>query len=153
MFKYLFNRQARYRENIIEKLKKFPAQDLRKRVASNKWSIEELIRHIMFTTDYWMRKIVLKDSKTPLHPIGVENDTQATVWYSLDEISEGFNEVFSIISNYLEKKPDYCEIIPFNGEEFMLKWIFWHILQHELETWGQIAERIRTYGYPTPWEF
>ncbi len=154
VFEYLFERQAQNREYIMERIKNFPVEDLRKRVPPNKWSVEELIRHIMFTTEYWMKRVVFQDEETPFHPIGVENDTQATKWYSLDEVSQGMNQIYKIVSDYLSKNPDYSQIIPFNDEQdFEIKWILWHILQHELETWGQIAERIRTYGYPTPWEF
>ncbi|MHA2244692.1 MAG: DinB family protein [Candidatus Hodarchaeales archaeon] len=122
-------------------------------IIPNKWSVEELIRHVIFTTEFWMRRIILQDNHTKFHSIGVENDTQATKWYSLDEITQAIQGIYAVIVQFLSEKPDYNKIMIFRKEEFVLKWILWHILQHELETWGQIAERIRTYGHPTPWEF
>ena len=156
MYKYLFQRQSKRRKYILKKLEEIQIEDLRKRIAPNKWSIEELIRHIIFTTDFWIKRIALQDTTTPFHVIGIENDTQATNWYSLSDIAIGFEETYSMVTDLLKTNFDYTKEITvpeISNEVFTIKWILWHILQHELETWGQIAERIRNYGFPTPWEF
>ncbi|MFX0052490.1 MAG: DinB family protein [Candidatus Hodarchaeota archaeon] len=156
MYKYLFQRQSKRRKYILQKLDEIPTEDLRKRVHPNKWSIEELIRHIIFTTDFWIKRIALQDATTPFHVLGVENDTQASSWFSLNEIAIGFDETYAKVKDLLESNPDYTKqiIVPeISSEAFTIKWILWHILQHELETWGQIAERIRNYGFQTLWEF
>jgi uncharacterized damage-inducible protein DinB len=107
MYKYLFQRQSKRRKYILRKLEEIPIEDLRKRIPPNKWSIEELIRHIIFTTDFWIKRIALQDATTPFHVLGVENDTQATSWYSLNDITVGFDEIYVMVSDLLISNPDY----------------------------------------------
>jgi uncharacterized damage-inducible protein DinB len=119
------------------------------------WSIEEIIRHIIFTQEFWMRRVVRDDPNTPYHPVGVENDTQAQLWLTLAEIRTAWNEVDKLVYALIAETTDFEKVYSrpqFDNLEFSIRGVFYHLMQHELEHWGVIAERLRTFGQ-LYWQF
>jgi uncharacterized damage-inducible protein DinB len=155
MWKYLWTAQNRHRDEIFQILKKISPEILRTRSSEKGWSIEEIIRHIIFAEEFWIRRVVLNDADTAYHPVDVENDRQAKVWLSLEEIRNGWNEVDQLVYDLIAETTDFEEVYTraeFDNLEFSVRGVLYHLLQHELEHWGVIAERLRTLG-ESYWQF
>ncbi|MHA2273390.1 MAG: DinB family protein [Candidatus Hodarchaeales archaeon] len=155
MWIYLWNAQNRHRDSIFQILQEAPLEILRKRSSEKGWGIEEIIRHIIHAEEWWMRRVVWDDPDTPFHPAVVGNDTQAKVWLSLKEIRMAWNEVEKLVYDLIAETTDFEKVYSrpqFDNLEFSIRGVLYHLLQHELEHWGVIAERLRTFGQPY-WQF
>ncbi len=155
VFAYILKTNEAYRKEKFEKLEELPKEILHKKSSEKGWCIEELLRHMIRTEEWWIHRIILQDEE-PFHPIGVENDKSCTQWYELDEIWDVWLNIEETIHKYLDSKPQMDILIshknPDWNETFSGRWVLYHIIQHELETWGMIAERLRNWGEPY-WEF
>jgi uncharacterized damage-inducible protein DinB len=155
MLDNLWKEHSSHRSMVIRQLQKIPIRDLRKRSDGNKWSVEELLRHILQADEWWYHVFLLESPKSQIHSLGIAKETQAAKWASLAEIGTAFSEFDGKFTLFLEAHPDIEELIdrPKYEMQVSLKWVFYHLIQHELETLGMVAERVRSYGYSTPWEF
>lgn len=76
--------------------------------------------------------------------------------YSLQESEKSWNEIDKLVISYFESQPNLEKLInhsnPEWNQEFSGRWVLYHLLQHELETWGMIAEKLRVLNQPY-WEF
>ncbi len=155
LWNYLWEAQQRHRETIFSKLKEISPEVLRKRSSKQKWCIEEIIRHMIFVQEFWVRRVAQGDRTTEFSPIGVDNNTQAETWYTLEEILENWKKVDQIVLDLIEETQDFETIqtrIEFDNLKFSIRGVIYHLLQHELEHWGVIAERLRIFKQPY-WEF
>lgn len=155
MWTYLWNAQNRHRDSIFQILQEVPLEILRKRSSEKGWGIEEIIRHIIHAQEFWIRRVVRDDPDTPFHPVGVGNDTQAKVWLSLKEIRRAWNDVDKLVYDIAANTTDFekvCTRSEFGNLEFSVRGVLYHLLQHELEHWGVIAERLRAFDQPY-WQF
>jgi uncharacterized damage-inducible protein DinB len=154
-FEYLLKANGAYRKEKFEKLEELSKEILHKKSSEKGWCIEELLRHMIRTEEWWMHRIILQDGE-PFHPIGIANDTTSTKWYDLDEIWKAWIEAEEVIHQYLNSNPQLDLPVshpnPDWNEKFSGGGVIYHLLQHELETWGMIAERLRNWGSPY-WEF
>lgn len=155
-YKYLIEANKKYKQHKFKVLKQLPIEIIRKRSSETGWCIEELIRHMIRTEEWWMHSIVLQTPELKFHPCGIANDEQATNWISLNELWNVWESIEQIIYDYLELNPNLSEPIAHSNPEwnkkFSGRWVLYHILQHELETWGMIAERLRQWNQKY-WEF
>ena len=155
-FKYLFDANKEYRKYKFEKLKEIPLEVVRKRSSEAGWSIEELIRHMVRTEEWWMHSIILQTPNPKYHIYGIANDQQATNWVDLDALWDTWNIIEEMVYEYLESNPNLSKLISHGNsewnEKFSGRWVLYHLLQHELETWGMIAERLRQWKQ-NYWEF
>ncbi len=155
MWSYLWKAHDKHRDEIFQILEKIPLEILRQRSSETGWSIEEIIRHIIFAQEFWIRRVVRDDPNTPYHPVVVENDTQAPSWLTLVEIQTAWNEVDKLVYDLIAETTDFEKVYArpqFDNLEFSIRGVLYHLLQHELEHWGVIAERLRTFGQ-LYWQF
>ena len=155
LWKYLWEKQQQHRESIFAAIEGTSPELFRKRSSEQGWCIEEIIRHIIFTQEFWIRRVVQGNQSTEFHSIGVENNTQAETWYNLKEILYNWKEIDQIVFDLIKETEDFETVhtrVEFNNLEFSIRGVIYHLLQHELEHWGMIAERLRTLNQPY-WEF
>jgi uncharacterized damage-inducible protein DinB len=71
-FEYLLKANGAYRKEKFEKLEELSKEILHKKSSEKGWCIEELLRHMIRTEEWWMHRIILQDEE-PFHPIGIAN--------------------------------------------------------------------------------
>lgn len=156
MLQEIWKSHVTHRNFVLKQIEKsISTNDLRKHKKPNKWSIEELLRHILQANEWWYYKFILDQNEHEKSAISIGMDEYATYWVDFSDIENALHNFDSHFMSFLEINNDISLKLkrPQYKMDVTLLWVVYHLLQHELETLGMVAERIRTYGYPTPWEF
>lgn len=151
----IWRHHVRHRTLVLQALvDSLTTETRRQRQKGDKWSIEELTRHVLYADEWWLHIFLLGNRGSLESSIGIENDTQATNWVTWDIIQSSFTKFDNKFLAYLANlQPEERVIRPKFQMDTSLGWVVYHLIQHEAESWGMVAERVRRLGQPTPWEF
>ena len=136
MLEKLWNEHIAHRNMVFQQLQSISTPDLRKRKVKDKWSVEELLRHILRADEWWFYIFLLEIPNPQFHTLGIKKKTQALKWASLPEIKNSISEFDIKFIKYLEDHPNIDELFdrPKFDMKVPLRWVFYHLMQHELET-------------------
>ena len=114
-----------------------PKQDMR--------SIGDVARHIIDAEAGWVNLVVLqKDEPWPQYP----QERLPTVQSILDEMERVHAITTELLQEHDVRWLD--ETREQGGHDFALRWVFWHILDHEIHHRGEIFLMIGMLGVEVP---
>lgn len=145
---------------IIEPLK---AEHLEFRLAPGLRTLGESLRHIITTEEFWWRGGIQGEPYASWRPAAWERLSteekdayRAQRFPSLASIREGLGAVHAPVAAFLGELEvaDLCLKRQATwGKENTLRWIFWHLVEHDQHHRGQIFTRLRLLGYDPPSTF
>jgi len=111
------------------------------------WSLGDVARHIANAEEGWFRHIVTRelDDWPP--------EYSAADYPSVDSVKALLQEVHSRTATYL-KDVDAADVdqriqLPW-GSEATLRWVVWHVLEHEIHHRGEIYLMVGLLGIEAP---
>jgi uncharacterized damage-inducible protein DinB len=131
----MFSHWEQVRNDLLETIDKFSQEELTYAPFEVAWPVGQIMLHIADCEDNWLHGVVrgefkpwlwypLEDHPTKADILGVLKAARARTLPYLQSLAE---------SNLVEKFA-----IP-EGDEFTLKWIIWHVLEHEIHHRGELS--------------
>ncbi len=136
------------RQELIEGVKKLTNEQLDWKPEGGKSSIGALLRHIAETENFWYGRVVLGNEYRD-----IEKDDAPDIVSIMGELEKSHRAVLNILDkNTIEEWQQKTYTYKWDeGEEtFTLKWITWHLIEHEMRHRGQIFMLMRLQGLVPP---
>jgi len=135
------------REDLFQALDQVSDEELHFRPREGLWSLGEVARHIAGAEDGWFGHVVWQQyADWPPESNHAETPT-------VDSVRALLTEVHERTVSYLEPLSDQdLETIikaPW-GNEFPLRWVVWHVLEHEVHHRGEIFLMLGLLGREAP---
>jgi uncharacterized damage-inducible protein DinB len=131
----MFSHWGQVRSDLLKTIDKFSQEELSYATFKDAWPVGQIMLHIADCEDNWFHGVVrgefkpwvwypLEDYPTKADIVETLNKARARTIPFLESLDEGnFDEKYAI--------PD--------GEQFTLKWIVWHVLEHEIHHRGELS--------------
>ena len=142
----LFGHWQSVRRGLIEALDKLSDKQLRFVPCEGLWSLGTVACHIANAEEGWFRYVVTRElDKWP--PLEEERyATIASVKALLDEVHQ---RTQSYLATLDVADLEQTIAVPW-GEEFPLRWVVWHVLEHEIHHRGEIYLMLGLMGMEAP---
>jgi uncharacterized damage-inducible protein DinB len=131
----MFSHWGQVRSDLLKTIDKFSQENLTYTPFEDAWPVGQIMLHIADCEDNWFHGVVRGEFKP-------------WVWYPLEDypnkadIVETLNRARARTIPFLESldESNFDEkfAIP-DGEQFTLKWIVWHVLEHEIHHRGELS--------------
>ncbi|MGH2376436.1 MAG: DinB family protein, partial [bacterium] len=148
---------------LAESVKPLTEDDLEFRPADGLRSIGDILRHVITAEEYWWRGGILGEPFGAGRPADWDTltDEQKAAhrrqrFPSLASILQGLQTAHEPIAEFLTQTDAsvLCEKRQATwGEDNTLRWILWHLVEHDQHHRGQIYTRLRLIGYDPPSTF
>jgi uncharacterized damage-inducible protein DinB len=145
---------------LVESLGVLRDDDLVVRPAPGLPSIGDVLRHLVTTEEYWWRGGILGEPWEAWRPAGwTALDVEQKHAYrrdrfpTLDAIREGLASVHAPVDAFLQAldADRLCEKRQATwGESNTLRWIMWHLVEHDQHHRAQLFTRLRLLGHRPP---
>jgi len=159
----LFPYWADNRALLVEVVSPLNDEHLEAHPAAGLRSLGDILRHIITTEEFWWRGGMLGEPFSAWRPEGWEAfaDAQKEAYRlrrfpDLAAIRQGLEAAHTPVAEFLEATDavDLCEKRRSAwGEDNTLRWILWHLVEHDQHHRGQIYTRMRLLGYDPPSTF
>jgi uncharacterized damage-inducible protein DinB len=134
------------RRGLIEALDKLSDEQLEFVPRAGLWSLGKVVRHIADAEDGWFRYVTTHElDEWPQFP----DEDYPTV----ESVKKLLNEVHHRTEAYLATLDDTDleqSILAPWGSRFPLRWIIWHVLEHEISHRGEIYLMLGLMGMEAP---
>jgi uncharacterized damage-inducible protein DinB len=132
----LFSHWKQVRTGLMETIDRFDEDQLGYVPFAGSWSVGEIMLHVADAEDGWFRHVVSRElEEWPVH-YTVENYPDRTA------IKRALEEVHRNTEAYLESlsESDLEKVVetPW-GQALPLRWIVWHVLEHEVHHRGELS--------------
>jgi uncharacterized damage-inducible protein DinB len=132
----LFSHWKQIRSGLLETIDYFDEDQLDYVPFSGSWSVAEIMLHIADAEDGWFRHVVTRELDAwPSHYTLENYSDRAAIKRALEDVhqrTEAYLE--SLTASDLEKVVE----TPW-GEPIPLRWIVWHVLEHEVHHRGELS--------------
>ncbi len=159
----LFPYWADTRAPLLESLEVLSDEDLEQRPATGFPSIGQLLRHVITTEEHWWRGGILGDPWEAWRPdgwatFGAEQKEAYRIgrFPTLAAIRDGLTASRAPVDAFLRgfEAEGLCEKRRATwGEDNTLRWIVWHLVEHEQHHRAQLFTRLRLLGRTPPSTF
>ncbi|MGH2402893.1 MAG: DinB family protein [bacterium] len=156
----LFPYWADNRALLAETIAPLREHDLKFRPADGLLPLGDILRHILTTEEYWWHGGILGEPFEAWRTAGWEAFTpdqeaayRAGRFPTLSSIREGLETVHAPVAQFLTQTDAalLCEKRRATwGEDNTLRWIFWHLVEHDQHHRAQVFTRLRMLGYTPP---
>jgi len=131
----MFSHWEQVRADLLEIIDKFNQDELTFTPFNNSWSVGQIMLHIADCEDNWLHGVVQREFEPWVCYDLAEYPTKAAIKELLDRARHRTVAFFEgLDENDLDK--EYCTP---NGESFTLRWIIWHVLEHEIHHRGELS--------------
>jgi uncharacterized damage-inducible protein DinB len=145
---------------LLEMLEPFQDEDLEFRPAPGLRTLGEVLRHVITTEEHWWRGGICGEPLAAWRPQGWERLTvadkeahRARRFPSVLAIRAGLTEAHAPVAAFLGECDAWglCEERRAAwGEDNTLRWILWHLVEHDQHHRAQVAARAHLLGYRPP---
>jgi uncharacterized damage-inducible protein DinB len=132
----LFSHWKQIRAGLVETIDKYDIDQLSYVPFAGSWSAAEIMLHIADAEDGWFRHVVTGElDEWPSHYTVENYPTPAAIKRALADVHR-HTEIYldSLSEADLEQKIE----TPW-GKPILLRWIIWHVLEHEVHHRGELS--------------
>ena len=130
----MFSHWEQVRKDLLETIDKFKEDELTYAPFEGAWPVGQIMLHIADCEDNWLHGVVRGEFKPwiwyPLEDYGSKADI-------VDMLNKARARTVPFLEGLDESKLDEKYIV--EGEEYTLKWILWHVLEHEIHHRGELS--------------
>jgi uncharacterized damage-inducible protein DinB len=145
--KELFGHWAEVRQGLLQALDKLTRAQLSFVPREGLWSLGKVARHIADAEEGWFRYAVAREyEEWPAPYTAKEYPTVASIKALLTEVHERTEAYLETVD---EAALDRVIETPW-GENLSLRWIVWHVLEHEIHHRGEIFLMLGLLGLEAP---
>jgi uncharacterized damage-inducible protein DinB len=135
------------RAGLNQALGQFGDEELEFRPRENLWSLGQVARHIANTEDGWFGYVAWR--KYPEWPPDLTAEDAPTVGSIQARLREAHARTEDFLAPLSEVDLEQVIRAPW-GDEFPLKWVVWHVLEHEIHHRGEIYLMLGMLGREAP---
>jgi len=99
------------------------------------WSVGKIMLHIADCENYWLHGLVRGEIEPGTYYDLADHPTTTTIKKSLEKT---WKKTAAFLENLDENDLDQVYTTPHN-ESFSLRWIIWHVLEHEIHHRGELS--------------
>jgi uncharacterized damage-inducible protein DinB len=130
----MFAHWEQVRSDLLKTIDKFSEEELTFAPFEGAWPVGQIMLHIADCEDNWLHGVVRGEFKP-------------WVWYSFEEFP-GKADILDMLSKARARTVPFLESLDehnlddkftVEGEEYTLKWIIWHVLEHEIHHRGELS--------------
>ena len=124
-----FSHWAQVRASLVKIIESFKDDELAMEPFEGSWPVGRIMLHIAEAEDGWLRYIVAGELDTWPDRYTMENyQDKQSIQFVLDQVHARTDEFLAGLG-----EADLARTIKTpRGEEFSLKWVIWHVIEHEI---------------------
>ncbi len=131
----LFSHWVQVRADLLETIDKFSEDELTYAPYTNCWTVGQIMLHIADCENYWLHMTVRHEIKRWKYFDFAEHPTKIAIKKVL---KAPHLKTIEFLENLDEDDLNEVYITP-KGELFPLRWIIWHVLEHEIHHRGELS--------------
>ena len=131
----MFSHWGQVREDLIKTIEKFSEEELAHVPVEGGWAVGQIMLHIADCEDNWLHGVVRREFEPWIFYPFEEFPTKAAILEKLKAARERTTP-FLMAMDESNLGDEYA--IP-DGTKFTLKWIIWHVLEHEIHHRGELS--------------
>jgi uncharacterized damage-inducible protein DinB len=131
----MFSHWEQVRADLYITIDKFNQDELTFIPFESSWPVGQIMLHIADCENYWLHMIVRHEIKTWKYFDFDDYPTKEVI----KEVLEGVrNKTITFLESLDEKNLDQVYTTP-HDETFTLRWIIWHVLEHEIHHRAELS--------------
>lgn len=131
----IFNHWEQVRADLLSTIAKFDEAELAFTPFKGAWPVGQIMLHIAECEDHWLHGVVRHEFELPVHYNLADHPTKAAI----KQVLEGAHRrTLLFLHNLDEDALDQLYQTKY-GELFPLRWIIWHVLEHEVHHRGELS--------------
>jgi uncharacterized damage-inducible protein DinB len=131
----MFTHWEQVRADLLATIDMFTEAELTFIPFKGSWSVGKIMLHIADCENYWLHFVVRQEIKTWTYYELVDHPTKPAIKAVLDQTRE---KTLAFLDTLEENDLDKVYTIP-HGEVFTLRWIIWHVFEHEIHHRGELS--------------
>jgi uncharacterized damage-inducible protein DinB len=131
----LFSHWEQVRADLLATIDMFSEDELKFAPFNGSWPVGRIMLHIADCENYWLHGVVRHEIETGKFFNLADYPTKSAIKEVLDRVR---NRTITFLNNLGENDLDEEYITP-RGETFTLRWIIWHVLEHEIHHRGELS--------------
>ncbi len=138
----MFSHWEQVRNDLLKTINKFTEEELTFVPYDGSWIIGQIMLHIADCEDNWLHGVVRREFEPWIF---YEFEFYPNKALILEQLYKAHSRTVKFLETLDENNLDDKYAIP-NGEEFTLRWIIWHVLEHEIHHRGELSMALGLLG-------
>ncbi|MGD8456767.1 MAG: DinB family protein [Anaerolineales bacterium] len=130
----MFSHWEQVRSDLMQTIDKFSQDELTFTPFDSAWPAGQIMLHIADCEDNWLHGVVRGEFEPWIGYPLEEHPTKADI---LDVLNAARSRTIPYLQSLDERNLDQKYMV--EGEEYTLKWIIWHVLEHEIHHRGELS--------------
>ena len=131
----LFSHWDQVRADLLATIDMFSDEELMFAPFNGSWPVGRIMLHIADCENYWLHGVVRHEIEMGKFFNLADCPTKSAIKEVLDHVR---NQTITFLNNLDENDLDNEYTTP-RGETFTLRWIIWHVLEHEIHHRGELS--------------
>ena len=131
----MFSHWEQVRADLLLTIDMFSQDELSFTPFEGSWSVGKIMLHIADCENYWLHGLVRGEIEPGTYYDLADHPTTTTIKKSLEKT---WKKTAAFLENLDENDLDQVYTTPHN-ESFSLRWIIWHVLEHEIHHRGELS--------------
>lgn len=131
----LFSHWEQVRADLLATIDKFSDAELAFKPFEGAWSVGQIALHIADCEDNWLHGVVRGEVKPWIFYDFAQYSTRSAI---LELLERAHKKTVMFLDTLVEQDLETIYHIP-TGHGFSLRWIIWHVLEHEIHHRGELS--------------
>ncbi|HSB66819.1 MAG TPA: DinB family protein [Anaerolineales bacterium] len=131
----MFSHWEQVRTDLLATMNKFSDDELSYTPFVGSWSVGQILLHIAECEDFWLHSLVRHELEPPIDYKQAEYPTR----FAIKEVLDNAHRRTVAFLDNLDMNELDNEYPTRYGESFTLRWIIWHVLEHEIHHRGELS--------------
>jgi uncharacterized damage-inducible protein DinB len=131
----MFGHWEQVRADLIATMDKFSDDELAYVPFKGAWPVGKIMLHIAETEDFWLHSLVRRELESEIDYELADYPTKAAIKGTLERAR---NRTVPLLDSLTEGDLDKRYTLP-GGQSLSLRWIIWHVLEHEIHHRGELS--------------
>jgi len=131
----MFSHWEQVRDDLLETIDKFSEEELSYVPFNDSWPVGQIMLHIADCEDNWLHGVVRNEFEPWIGYPFKDYPNKAAIVEVLNKARE---RTLPLLEGLEESNLEDKYAIP-DGHKFTLRWIIWHVLEHEIHHRGELS--------------
>lgn len=131
----MFNHWEQVRADLLATIDKFGDDELTFAPFTGSWSVGKIMLHIAETEDFWLHSVVRGELDPGIDYKLADSPNKLAIKRALERAR---SRTVPLLDGLTESDLDTRYTLP-NGELLTLRWIIWHVIEHEIHHRGELS--------------
>jgi uncharacterized damage-inducible protein DinB len=141
--KDMFSHWEQVRSGLLVMIDRFSQEELAFTPIKGGWSVGQIMLHIADCEDNWLHGVVRQEVEPWIFYNFANYPNKAAI---LRKLEQAHNKTIVFLDSLKEGDLDKVYEIQ-EGESYTLRWIIWHVLEHEIHHRGELSLALGLLGH------